>query len=333
MTRKDQDKTDKSKKGKLPHDGLVKRLMDDPRIATEFFEEYLPPDLKEKVNLSTLKPEKESYVEESLKKRMSDIVYSFKLKNNEEGFAYLLLEHQSSSDYWISFRLWRYTLLLLERHKKGKKKLPMVIPFVIYNGKVKYTAPRSFWELFYDPQLAKESMSGSYGLLDLQALKDDDINYDKHLSLMLYVMKHVHKRDTLAMLKESLKRCRVSITIDKTKDYIITKAIIWYTSSRLDEAEQKQLEQLVTGNLPKKDGEYLMGSIAQKYIEEGVHKGISIGKQEGISIGKQEGISIGEARKARNTAIKMLKLNTDIKFISSITDLSISEINKLKNSL
>ncbi|KJV70551.1 transposase, YhgA-like family protein [Orientia tsutsugamushi str. UT76] len=35
-------------------------------------------------------------------------------------FYLYLIEAQSTVDYWTALRLWRYTLLLCERHKKEK---------------------------------------------------------------------------------------------------------------------------------------------------------------------------------------------------------------------
>lgn len=68
-----------------------------------------------------------------------------------------------------------------------------------------------------------------------------------------------------------------------------------------------------------------MKTIADSYIEEG------------ITIGKNEGIAIGEARgvEKRNIEIarRMLKENTDIKFISSVTGLSTDEILKIQNKM
>jgi predicted transposase/invertase (TIGR01784 family) len=178
-------------KKSTPHDALIKKVMENPVAAREFLEEYLPAEFREFIDLTTLKLEKESYVEDSLRKRLSDIVYSVTTQNNDQAFIYLLLEHQSESDYWISLRLWRYTLLLLGKHKKGKDKLPFVLPLVIYNGKEKYNVPQNFWQLFDNPILAKKAMTEDYRLIDLQAMSDNDIDYEKHLSFVLYVMKHI----------------------------------------------------------------------------------------------------------------------------------------------
>ena len=84
-----------------------------------------------------------------------------------------------------------------------------------------------------------------------------------------------------------------------------------------------------------------MRTIADKYIDEGINKGISqgilIGKNEGIAIGKNEGIAIGEAkgeaRGIERIATNLLKQNTDHKFVSSVTGLSIDEILELKENM
>ncbi len=78
---------------KLKHDSLVKTIMNDPVAAQEFLEYYLPSDFKGLVDLSTITVEKESYIEESLSKKYSDIVYKVASKNNKEAFVYCLIEH------------------------------------------------------------------------------------------------------------------------------------------------------------------------------------------------------------------------------------------------
>ena len=128
---------------RLKSDALFKSVLEDKIAATEFSEAYLPDNVKNMLDLSTISIERESYVEEDLKRRFSDIVYSIKHKDNpkEKAFVYALAEHQSTPDYWIALRLFKYMLLLCERHKKKKDKLPLVVPLVLYNGKTEYTAP------------------------------------------------------------------------------------------------------------------------------------------------------------------------------------------------
>jgi predicted transposase/invertase (TIGR01784 family) len=218
----------KPKKIKSPHDGFAKRVLADPIIAQEFLEEYLPAHIKDKLDLTSLEVDRESHVSKSLRKRLSDIIYSVKTKNNDQAFIYCTIETQSSPDYWIAFRLWEYKLLLLERHMKDHDKLPIIIPLVLYNGKKKYNAPKSFWELFNDPLMAQSLMGGGYNLVDLEAMSDDQFNYNKALSLINYVMKHIHERDLLLMLQNAMKLCKTAILIDRTKNYVHLRHVMLY---------------------------------------------------------------------------------------------------------
>lgn len=209
----------------------------------------------------------------------------------------------------MAFILWRYSLLLLEKHATKKNKLPIILPLVLYNGKRKYTAPKNLWELFTFPALDQKAMSGDYNLIDLNAMSDDDIDYEKHLSFVLYTMKHIHDRNTLKMLEQAMQKCTKALIIDKGKDYVHTKLILWYTDSKVPAENKQLLEQLIVDNLPKQDTENIMRTIADTYREEGVN-------QRNIEI-----------------VSRMLNENVDIKLIFSVTGLDNTEILKIQNNL
>jgi predicted transposase/invertase (TIGR01784 family) len=318
------------KTNNTPHDALVKKAMEDIDTARELLEEYLPTEFKSLIDLSTLAIEKESYVEHHLKKKFSDMVYSVKTKNDKKAFVYCLLEHQATSDHYIALRLWRYSLLLLERYvkdknkgKKGKSKtkvkLPLIMPLVLYNGKDKYSAPKNIWELFYNPKMAKKMMSEDYRLIDLQAMNNGDINYDRHISFLLYIMKHIHARDILLMLDEAMKQCNKAILIDETRDYIHIKLIMWYIDNKIPENKKSELKQILDKNLPN-DSEDLMRTIAQAYIEEGEARGISIGEAKGRQEGKSELIKL------------MIQNGNSLGTVSKMVNMSTNEIKKLIKS-
>ncbi|WP_410526362.1 Rpn family recombination-promoting nuclease/putative transposase [Rickettsia monacensis] len=50
---------------------------------------YLPDDFKSLVDLSKITVEQESYIEESLNKKYSDIIYKISTNNKEEAFVYI----------------------------------------------------------------------------------------------------------------------------------------------------------------------------------------------------------------------------------------------------
>lgn len=311
---------------KANHDSLIKKALENPVIAQEFLSEYLPSEYKALIDLSTIKPEKETYVEESLKTKLSDMVFSVQMHDTtvdktNNAFIYALVEHQSYSDYWIAFRLLKYSLLLLERHASGKNKLPIILPLVIYNGKAKYKAPKNIFELFAYQGIARKAITEDYNLIDLQAMDDQAIDYGKHLSFLIYTMKHIHERDTLSMIKDAMSRCSRAIIIDKEQNYILTRLILWYTDSRVPEEKKQLLEQLIVDNLPKEEANNIMRTIADSYIEEGFNKGIMQGIEKGKAEGKAEG---------KGELIKMmLNQGNSIDTIAKITGLSFADIKAL----
>ena len=331
------------------HDELFKKVMSEPVAAREFLEHYLPASFKDKINLDSVKIEKESFVTDSLRKRLSDVVYSVSLKHdnlkgatsdnvdNDKAYVYLLLEHQSSSDYWIAFRLWQYMLLLCERHKDANKKnnikqekakLPLICPIVVYANDKPYNAPRSFWELFEDSSTAKELMGDEYLLVDLQKQSDGEIEKKRHLGMMEYMLKHIKARDILNLWQSLLEKFESSIEIDKENGYIYIKWLLWYSDTKVSEDKQVELAQIIAKHLNKADQEGLMRTIADKYIDEGIAQGMQIGRNEGMQIGRNEGKYERNIEVAKN----LLAQNIDIKTISVATGLTVDEINKLKNS-
>lgn len=203
----------------LPHDALFKRIMESDIAAKEFLHEYLPQEVKNIVDLNTIKVQKESYIEPNLTKRLSDIVYSVNTKDNKDAFIYVLAEHQSSVDQLMAFRLWRYTLLLAERHIDKNEKIPLIFPLVVYAGAAKYTAPRNLWSLFEYPELAKKLLIEDHALVDLEAMSDDEIAKKKHLALFEYIMKHVRMRDMLKLWKSLFEKFPDAVIIDKEHGY------------------------------------------------------------------------------------------------------------------
>jgi predicted transposase/invertase (TIGR01784 family) len=322
------------------HDELFKKVMSEPVAAREFLEHYLPVSFKNKIDLNSVKIEKESFVTGDLRKRLSDVVYSVSLQNdniedsatdnveNDKAYVYVLIEHQSSSDYWIAFRLWQYMLLLCERHKDANKnksngaaekdnKLPLICPIVVYANDKPYNAPRNFWELFEDGKTAKELMGDEYLLVDLQKQSDNEIEQKKHLGMMEYMLKHIKARDILNLWQSLLEKFESSIEIDKQNGYIYIKWLLWYSDAKVSEDKQVELAKIIASYLKKEDQEGLMRTIADKYIDEGMQKGMV------------QGMQIGEAKRTIEVAKNMLNAGSDISFISKVTGLSISELNRL----
>ncbi|WP_103896961.1 Rpn family recombination-promoting nuclease/putative transposase [Rickettsia fournieri] len=318
---------------KLKHDTLVKKILTEKIAAQEFLEHYLPSDFKDLIDLTEITVEKESFVEDDLKRKYSDIIYSVKTKDTgqdrKQAFVYVLIEAQSSCDYWIALRLWKYMLLLCERHANNKDKLPLICPLLIYNGSEIYNAPKNLWELFEVPKQAQKLMIEDYRLVDLQNQSDDEIVKKKHLGMMEYFLKHIHQRDMLKLWDEFLSRFKPSLIMDKESGYVYLRSFLWYTDSKVSEDKQSELEQIIVKHLSTEEKDDIMRTIAQKYIDQGVQHGIVQGIQQGIEKGKAEGVRIGESKGKAEIAKNMLSSGFALETISKVTGLDESFINSL----
>ena len=137
------------------HDALIRKAFENPIVAKEFFEMHLPKEIKAMFYSHTLKMEKESFVEANLQHSISDILFSAKFKD-ETGYLWILLEHQSTPDHFMAFRLFKYMTDIAARHltlNPKSKHLPFVYPLVFYNGTKKYNAPRNLWDLCQHKEL------------------------------------------------------------------------------------------------------------------------------------------------------------------------------------
>lgn len=110
-----------------PHDATFRQFLTQPDIARDFMEIHLPAELRAVCDLSTLKLESGSFVEDDLRQYFSDVLYSLKTTAGD-GYIHVLVEHQSTPDKHMAFRLIRYSVAAMQRHlEAGHKKLPLVI--------------------------------------------------------------------------------------------------------------------------------------------------------------------------------------------------------------
>ena len=101
-----------------PHDALFRRLFSDHAIARGALTSVLPADVVAMIDFATLELQPASHVDEVLHAFHSDVVFSAKIAGRDARLL-LLLEHQSSPDAMMPFRLlgpaeWRAPLDMLE---------------------------------------------------------------------------------------------------------------------------------------------------------------------------------------------------------------------------
>ncbi|WP_341758997.1 Rpn family recombination-promoting nuclease/putative transposase [Candidatus Tisiphia endosymbiont of Ptychoptera albimana] len=294
---------------KPKHDEIFRKSMENPIVAKEFLATHLPKDVLALIDSTSLKLEKDSFIEPDLSETISDVLFSVKF-NDQDGYIFLLLEHQSTVDKMMAFRLFKYMInicdLYLTTNPKAKS-LPVIYPLIIYNGKKKYNASLNIWNLFSHPDLARGFWTNDYQLINVHDIPDEELKKKIWSGILLFFLKHIHERQLLKRWQEIShllpKLSKITIGYDHIRN------LLSYTLTFIEQNDKIELEKILKNSLTKEKGEELMPSIAQVW--------------------KEEGIQIGEARGEAKLIKMMIKNGNSIEEVARMTRLSIARINEL----
>lgn len=115
------------KQSSTPHDALFKLFLRQPETARDFLAFHLPAPIHALCDMKTLKLESSSFIDDDLRESYSDVLWSVKTEQGP-GYIYCLIEHQSTSNKLIAFRMMRYAIAAMQNHlDAGYKTLPMVV--------------------------------------------------------------------------------------------------------------------------------------------------------------------------------------------------------------
>lgn len=103
---------------RTPHDAIFRQMLTQKEVARDFLQLYLPAPFLSICDLNTLQLASGSFIEEDLRSSDSDILYSLQTRHGAE-YIYALIEHQSSPDKLMAFRLMRYMLQAGSTEKPG----------------------------------------------------------------------------------------------------------------------------------------------------------------------------------------------------------------------
>ena len=90
-----------------PHDRFFKETFGRAENAVPFLRGVLPPAIVEAIDWSTLRREEATFLDETLARRASDLVFTVAW-GGCPACLYCLFEHQSASDPRMPLRLLRY---------------------------------------------------------------------------------------------------------------------------------------------------------------------------------------------------------------------------------
>lgn len=304
-----------------PHDALFKQFLTHPETARDFLDVHLPPALHQACDLNTLRLESSSFIEEDLRAYYSDVLYSLKAGQGD-GYIYALIEHQSSPDRHMGFRLMRYAIAAMQRHLDADNdKLPLVIPILFYHGQVTpYPYPMNWLQEFSEPELARQLYSNDFPLVDVTVISDDEIMTHRRMAILELLQKHVRQRD----LAELLEQLVTLLLAGYTNNEQLT-SLMNYMLQVGDTAAPENFIRELARRSPQHE-EVLM-TIAQKLEQKGIEKGRLEGIQLGEAKGRQEGMLEGKLAVARS----MLANGIDRDSVMRITGLTADDLAQIRH--
>ncbi len=306
-----------------PHDAFFKHYLSQPNVAADFLRQHLPADVRDLLDLTQLRLEKDSFVDEKLRGYFSDLVYTTVTRYQTTLRVALLHEHKSFPDEWVGFQTLRYqvgywvqefdklqsepaepaqTELPESQQWRGKRRqtLTPILVLLVYHGKEEWQVELRFARHLAGLEEADSPLSKVLGryvpdfephFINLSSMADEAIQGEVVTRLFVLVLKHIFDKSLGGHLDEILRMA--SEVMRQQSGMEMVMALLRYIGRSAVKLDKAEMTQKLIAYLPKEGG-ILMETMAQEWIEEGKKEGIDIGKREGIDIGKREGIDIGK---------------------------------------
>ncbi|RPE03036.1 Rpn family recombination-promoting nuclease/putative transposase [Candidatus Pantoea deserta] len=308
----------KKKHTPVPHDAAFRQFLSQPDVARDFMDIHLPPELRAICDLNTLKLESGSFVEDDLRHYVSDILYSLRTIHGDEGYIYVLIEHQSTPDKHMAFRLLRYAVAAMQRHlDAGHERVPLVMPVLFYAGKRSPYPWSTCWlDEFSDSALAARIYGQAFPLVDVTVIPDDEIANHRRMAALTLLQKHIHQRDLAEMLDRLVPML--------LKDYLTSSQIVSLVHYILQAGETADADAFVrqlAQQVPRH------GEILMTIAEQLERKGLKTGMEKGIEQGRRQGKQEAKCEVART----MLKNGLDREIVMQMTGLTEQDLAQLSH--
>ena len=164
-----------------PHDKFFKETFRNLTVTKEFVTHYLPEHIVDIINIETLEPQKDSFIDADLKEVFSDLLFKVNM-NQQVGYLYLLFEHKSFQSPMVAVQLLQYMCNIWKTaaHQNKSTKLPAIIPLVIYHGGNHWHTGELLSDLIegyhlFSDELKDHTPDFKYILFDLSTFSDADI--------------------------------------------------------------------------------------------------------------------------------------------------------------
>jgi predicted transposase YdaD len=273
-------------------------------------------DIAERIDYTNIERIERTFIEDDFRKREADILFKAKFldeanKTQREFIIYVLIEHQSSVDPIMSFRVLYYMTQIWESQRREweSQKTPLrdwrfhpILPVIFYTGKENWNSSLELKSLMDLPSLLEDfAPQLKIIFFNLKAIPPEQLVKNKHP--FEWVMQVMQKEEAnLDEFVEVLQSAVQNLELMRPEEQANWEKLIFFLVEfirhRREQTEQSNLFSIVESNIEdnfrREEVKSMSKTGAQALIEEGMEKGIEKGIEKGMELGviktKQEAL-------------------------------------------
>ena len=285
-------------------DRSMRRLLQDPDYV-RYLVEIIAPDLVEYLDFGRGSQQNRTFISAGLRERESDVLLCVPFRDPSEGeevLIYLLIEHQSSTDPAMGYRMLSYIVKIWEDQCREwpsgpgrRRRLSPILPIVFYTGDQRWSSPVSVTTVMDIPKVLERFVPRFDTLfLDVKTADGDILTKPGHpFGWLLRVLQEENAgaselREVLATAVSELSQ------FDASQVSQVQEALLYFILLILHRRSDDEREELIALVKQHSRDESEVGIMAQTaaelLVEQGKAEGIVEGKAEGIVEGKREAV-------------------------------------------
>ena len=191
----------------MNHDALVRRALGDPITARVWLQARLPEDVAQYLDFDTLQQVPGSFVDEALKRSETDVLFEARHNAGRSVYVYVLVEHQSTVDFWLRLRLLRYHVRIWEWERTQRPRVDTLSPIVsvvLHHGPRPWRPSTRFDDLYNDEvRNLPGACRFSHVLVELHRMRLEEARGDEYGRAMEMLLSD-HGRTQAARLAQLL---------------------------------------------------------------------------------------------------------------------------------
>ena len=297
------------------HDKLFKEALKNKTDFIEFIKHFISIELANELTENNIEIYDRKFITNDFLEIESDIIYKVKNKS-----VYFIIEHQSTIDKNMAYRMFEYMTEIIKEHIQDKsiksKSYPKIIPIVINTNNRKWNVATKYSDNEEKIEGITESyIEAKYILVDINNYTNEEL-YEKNtmLSYLMLLEKSKAKEEYEEAINKMINALKQEDTgkMARFVKYILGQVL-----------EEEKIEEIIE-ELSKKGGKSSMPSALERFMLQE--------RQEGRQEGKQEGKEEGRKQTLIEIIKNMLKKKMTISAISELTGLSEEEIKELQTN-